>query len=206
MIRPAIDEDIPRILAHLAKLENPPYQEDVAGILTSPNEHVWVDDEAGFICRIAVMPELTILKVVWLFPRAAWTIDNSPLLNKLLVVVLRDVHDAHPKAVDWPISAGFENGRNAKGELDGGLALCTFWSVVFFTDPDDPVRSKALVVPPEASSDGKAQIAMTLALATAVGEKVAADDVLVAQRIEDAKAAALAEIAAADALVDSPPL
>lgn len=171
----------------------------MAGILASPTEHVFVEDEAGLLCRIAVMPDAAILRVVWLLPRAAWTVDNAKVLNLLLTATLREAHDSlKVDEREWVISAAFENGKDAEGALDGGLALCEFWRDVFFTDPDDPVRSQALVVPPEASSDGKAQIAMTVALATAVGEKVAADDALIDARIADATAAALAEIAAVD--------
>lgn len=124
-IRPAVDVDIPAILAHLEHLPNPPYQEDVAGLLANPNEHIWVDDALDLVCRIAAMPDKQELIVVWLFPRAAWLNDNLLELGRLLGTVLVDLAPRYPGS--WRISATFQGGKNAKGIDDGGKELCQTW-------------------------------------------------------------------------------
>ena len=140
-IRPIRRADLPRLRQALDALPNPPYYptDDDLWEATQAQSFTVVDTTLPGVCRIAYDREQKRAWVVWLLPRAAWTVNNFPALRALVKATvragLRALKNAHGQTVaGWKISASFAmrrlNEQTGQLELvppDGGRQLCEWW-------------------------------------------------------------------------------
>jgi hypothetical protein len=123
MIRPAEEKDIPIILKLLSEIPNPPYQEDVASLLASPNNFIWINDRRNEICRIALDRKRELATLVWLLPLESRRFRQ---LRELARTVESTIVTNEPKTASWHYRAEFQH-RTKDGTVvleDKGLALC----------------------------------------------------------------------------------
>lgn len=90
-------------------------------------DRVWLDDEVGAICRIAIMADIRQLQVAWLLPAGM----GRGRLGRVLMAALRDVLARRPDVATWTIAATFPNGVDENGQPDGGRGACLAWQQIF---------------------------------------------------------------------------
>lgn len=136
-VRPATAADIPLLRSLMAAVANPPHYPADEGVeaafVTSPTEFGYVDDVKLSWCSVAVMPERREMTVRWLLPRREFDTGHVQQIAPLLARAIQAAIAAYPKSEleDWVIWAEFQDGRDALGVTDGGLALCQRWQLVF---------------------------------------------------------------------------
>lgn len=124
--RLATPENIPLILSLLSEVPNPPF-ETKASILhhiDDPAISLFVDATLSAICWITASEQRHHLTVVWLLPRL-----KRGELVPLLVETIEDAKLEHD-AGGWEITAVFQDGKDASGELDKGREIGQSWKAV----------------------------------------------------------------------------
>ena len=96
----------------------PPF---MPSILTNSNEHIWIDDLRGILCRVAVDTVAHVAAVTHLLPASAARLRRL----RVMAAALRDALTSHTGSATWRVSATFF------GELDGGKAACLNWQQTF---------------------------------------------------------------------------
>lgn len=140
MIRPATEADADFILRHQRALD---YGEDEhVRVLLEEAEgpeplHVMVvDREADAYCRLYLSRRAKEVVVTELLPRAAWDVGHINVLIPVLVAALRHLIAVAPYtlAENWTLWGEFRDGRNRRGQRDGGKQLCEAWRKALFPD------------------------------------------------------------------------
>lgn len=144
MIRKANRGDIPLILRRLGELSQVPKIADQAFFSIFRQDSVFIDDENGYVCRVALNTKTNEFVVVWLFPRADWGSDNAWGLARVLVECLTDSLARYPGSTNWLLRGRFG------GLQDGGRELCEFWRDTFLTRRDG---TRAQVTEDESSGE-----------------------------------------------------
>src|SRR3989304_10121179 len=89
----------------------PEKETDAGEFRAAADTYLWLDDEAGALCRLYVNTETLNITVVWLLPAGM----SRSRLGPLLLAALRDVFDNRTAVRGWRISATFPNGKDAAG-------------------------------------------------------------------------------------------
>src|SRR3990170_8238000 len=105
----------------------PDEDKDADAFRDAADNYLWLDDEAGAVCRLHVNTETLNITVAWLLPAGMSRSRMAPLL----LAALRDVFDNRTAVRGWRVSAPLPNGKDAAGNPDKGEGACKAWQAIF---------------------------------------------------------------------------
>ena len=125
--------DVEIIRTALATLPNPPniqHPSQLVDVLLDDNESIFIDDVAGIVARVTVLPDAEEVCLWWLLPHVN-IVAKSDAMRAVAQAAEKDALARHPKAADWVYHASpqtrVKGGATIDGMEDKGEVLLLWW-------------------------------------------------------------------------------